>query len=99
MDQRIVWTEDAEDQLFDILEYWKKRNQSLSYPIKIKNEVDFKLQLILQNPEIGRVTELPGIRSLNVLTFFKIIYGMHDNQLVVLNIWDMRQDPIENPFL
>jgi plasmid stabilization system protein ParE len=99
MGQKVIWTEEAEEQFFGILEYWKNRTQSFSYSIKIKNDLDQKLELILQNPIIGKESELPGIRSLNFLTYFKVIYGMYGGQLVVLNIWDMRQDSNQNPLL
>jgi plasmid stabilization system protein ParE len=98
MDQKVIWTEEAEEQFFGILEYWKNRTQSFSYSIKIKNDLDQKLELILQNPFIGKESELPGIRSLNFLTYFKVVYGIYDNQLVVLNLFDMRQDSDKNPF-
>ena len=54
MDQKVICTEEAEDQLFDILEYWKGKIQSFSYSIKIKNDLDQKPELILQNPFIGK---------------------------------------------
>ncbi|WP_373522371.1 type II toxin-antitoxin system RelE/ParE family toxin [Aquiflexum sp.] len=99
MDEKVVWTDEADEQLFNVLDYWKNRTQSYSYPIKIKKELDQRIQIILQNPLIGKESEIPGVRSLNFLKYFKIIYGIYKDQLVILNFWDMRQDPEENPFL
>jgi plasmid stabilization system protein ParE len=99
MDEKVVWTDEADEQLFNVLDYWKNRTQSYSYPIKIKKELDQRIQIILQNPLIGKESEIPGVRSLNFLNYFKIIYGIYKDQLVILNFWDMRQDSEENPFL
>lgn len=98
MDERVVWTDEAEDQLFNVLDYWKNRTQSYSYPIKIKEELDQRIEFILENHLIGKESEIPGVRSLNFLKYFKIIYGIYKGQLVILNFWDMRQDPEGNPF-
>ena len=48
---QIIWATRAENDYYDTLIYWTKRNKSNSFSNKLITEVDKKLNVILQNPE------------------------------------------------
>ncbi len=50
----ILWTENALRQRNHILEYWNIRNQSKAYSRKLNLKIKDRLEVLKENPEIGR---------------------------------------------
>lgn len=51
-------------------------------------------QLLRENPRIGRNTEFPNVRELNIAkTPFSIIYRLTPKRIEILHIWDSRANP------
>ena len=93
----LVWTKQSQLQLQEILEYFRSRNKSSYYSKKLYSKFKAELLTAAQEPGIGVKTEINEIRGLitgNYILFYKIqVY-----EIVVLEVWDSRQNPEKLPF-
>lgn len=92
MDSEILWTEQALQQLEEILEYFIVRNNSDIYSKKLKNLIAQKLLRLTKNPFSGIPTSEEKYRIIvveNYLVYYTI------NPLIVVLIWDGRRNPEE----
>lgn len=100
MDLRVSWSRFAETKLIEIFEYYKvKANVKVARKI-VSDIVDETIRLE-KLPEIGQVETLLKnlpieIRYL-VSSNYKIIYRINlaENTIVILNVFDTRQNPLE----
>lgn len=92
MVKRIIWSLKAESDLKSILIYWKKRNKSNSYSIKLNNKINEAVLTISQFPESGKPTTDKTAR-IKVVSNYLIIYEVLLNKIIILTIWDSRQNP------
>ena len=46
----VVWTPKAKEELKEILVYWKKRNKSNTYSVKLKTEAQKVFKYLIDNP-------------------------------------------------
>ena len=91
-EREIVWSRNSEIQLQEILEFYIQRNKSNRYSKKLYNKFKENLKLVADKPESGVLTKLEDIRGLIVgdyILFYKILA----HKIVVLKVWDSRQDP------
>lgn len=91
----IKWTPEAEEQFYNILEYWNEHNGSNTYSQKIYLEVQKAQDLLSYNPYIDQEYELNSeikIRKHIILKNFSIIYRITDI-VEILSFWDNRQNP------
>ena len=50
-------------------------------------------RMLSVNPELGRATDLAGIRELQIArTPFSLVYRLHQERIEVLRVWDGRTD-------
>jgi len=91
---RIVWTLKAQSDRRNILAYWKARNKSVAYSKKLDTLIRESLNLIRKYPCIGKPTNRKNIRIKIVRDYF-LIYEITNNEIVILRIWDSRQNPKE----
>jgi len=92
MARRIIWVIQAQKDRKEILGYWKERNKSVAYSKKLDKFFREALQLILKFPFIGKPTNKKNIRIKIVRSYF-LIYEITAEDIVVLRIWDTRQNP------
>lgn len=92
MARQIVWTEQAQRERKQILEYWNLRNGSKQYSRKLNVLIKSALSLIANRPLIGKRTTIDNVRMKVVRDYF-IFYEIMDLQIIVLTIWDSRQNP------
>ncbi len=90
--RKIVWSHRAQIQLFDILNFFAKRNKSKHYSIRLHNEIKKKLKLLQKYPELGMKTDLASIRGL-ISGNYIVFYEITDKEIIVHLLWDCRQDP------
>ena len=90
---QIIWATRAENDYYDTLIYWTKRNKSNSFSNKLITEVDKKLNVILQNPESGLATNIPGTHKVNFLKYFSIYYQVSEKYIAIVSFWDNRRNP------
>lgn len=90
--RRIVWTSTAQLQLKVIFEYFNFRNKSKLYSLKLNTLIQNELQILLQQPTIGKKTNLINVRGLLVENYY-IFYEINETHIIILSIWDTRQNP------
>ena len=93
---KIIWSKDAQISRRAIFEYWNNRNKSRKYSNKLNflfTEAIIQVSLL---HEIGKPTDLRNIR-LKIVSHFEIVYDLFDNKIIVLDIWDTRQNPDNFP--
>ena len=91
-DRRIVWTETAAKQRRKILKYWRKRNKSNTYPLKLLQLSDEETKLIAQNPELFHPADYPNTR-VAPMGYFSIYYQTTKTEVIITAFWDNRQNP------
>jgi addiction module RelE/StbE family toxin len=92
MVRQIIWTERAQKDRIAILTYWNRRNESAVFSKKLNRLIIESLDLILKYPLIGKLTDKENIR-IKVLRDYLIIYEITIKEIVVLSLWDCRQNP------
>ena len=92
MVRQVIWTKRAQKDRFAIFSYWNKRNKSAVYSRKLNELIKDSLKLICKHPLIGKPTDKENVR-VKVLRDYLIIYEIAVNVIVVLSIWDCRQNP------
>ena len=92
MAKKIIWTPRAQNDRKQILEYWINRNESNTYSIKLDNIFREAINIIRNYPQIGKQTDDPKAR-IKVVKDYLLIYEETDESIILLTIWDSRQDP------
>ena len=90
--RKIIWTLKAKNQLFSILEYFAKRNKSKTYSITLHKKIKSEILITLKQPNIGKQTDVLNIRGL-IIENYIVFYELLDTNIIILNIWDCRQNP------
>jgi plasmid stabilization system protein ParE len=92
MAKSVIWSLRALQDRKKILAYWLQHNQSNSYSLKLDKLFRDAVGLIKRYPQIGKPTDDKKAR-IKVVRDYLIIYELHDNSIIILTIWDSRQDP------
>ena len=90
--RKIIWTLKAKNQLFSILEYFAKRNKSKTYSLKLHKKIKSEILITLKQPNIEKQTDVLNIRGL-IIENYIVFYELLDTNIIILNIWDCRQNP------
>ena len=90
--RRIVWSTSAKLLLKTIFEYFNFRNKSKIYSLKLNAQIQTELKKLLQQPNIGKKTDLINVRGLLIENYF-IFYEVNETHIIILSVWDTRQDP------
>ena len=96
----VVWSENAENTLKQTAEYIlekfgeKNKKNFIQEVYKIVNFLE-------ANPNLGKVEPLlvdfPEMYRSIVVTFLnKIIYRIEDNKILIVALWDVRREPMNN---
>ncbi|ATL43692.1 type II toxin-antitoxin system RelE/ParE family toxin [Elizabethkingia sp. HX WHF] len=89
--RKIIWTQKANLERRDILEYWIDRNKSKKFSIKLNKLIVGTLKQIAENPGIGRKTNLENVR-VKIIRDYLLFYEFDEDYLKVLALWDGRRD-------
>jgi plasmid stabilization system protein ParE len=92
MAKRIIWSESAERIFTQILEFYIERNGSKVYSRKLNDEVLTLLSILSKQPFLGIRTEIIDVR-LFIKRNYKIFYQIEEEKIIILLIWDCRQNP------
>ena len=93
MVRRIIWSSRAQKDRIEIFRYWNERNKSNLYSKKLNILFKEAVELIANYPEIGKPTD-DKIARIKIVRDYLIIYEIDKkDQLLILTIWDSRQDP------
>ncbi len=92
MVREIIYSEQAQIDRRNILAYWSQRNLSDTYSKKLDQLFREALTLLSKYPEIGKITR-DGKFRVKVVRDYLIIYEVTPSDIVVLTIWDARNNP------
>ncbi len=92
MAKQIIWSQQAQEDRKRILEYWIRRNKSSTYSKKLDKGFREALNLISKYPRIGKQTDDKKTR-IKILKDYLLIYEETKDSVILLTIWDSRQDP------
>lgn len=90
--RKIIWSHRAQIKLYQILEFYTKRNKSKTYSQKLYRQFNKELKLLLKQPDLGIATEIDKVRGLRVGDFI-IFYEDFQDKIIVHTVWDSRQNP------
>lgn len=90
--RRIVWSTSAKFLLKTIFEYFNFRNKSKIYSLKLNALIQTELIKLLQQPNIGKKTDLINVRGLLIENYY-IFYEVNETHIIILSVWDTRQNP------
>ena len=89
---KIVWTENAQKNRFDILSYWKERTLSKRYSKKLNQIFIQNAALLARHPNLGKKTDVKNIRG-QIIKDYIMLYKVVHSTLFILSIFDTRQHP------
>ena len=92
MVKRIIWTLKAVSVFNKILVYYFQRNGSKVNSSILNKEIKETVNLLIKYPFLGRKTEYDQIRVL-IKGNFKIFYRIDKKEIIIMMVWDCRQDP------
>ena len=93
MARRIIWSGRAHHDRIEIYKYWNKRNKSNLYSKKLNVLIKEAVKLIADYPGIGKPTDDKTAR-IKIVRDYLIIYEIDNiGQLLILSIFDSRQNP------
>ena len=92
MDKQIIWSKLAHNDRLNILDYWIKRNKSVTYSKRLNQIFEYTADLISKYPKLGKQTEIEGIRF-KIIKDYLFTYRESKEFVEILTIWDSRQDP------
>ncbi len=95
---KIVWSKNAKKEVSSIFQYWNDKNKSTLYSSKIKSHINLALKLILDQSKMGLSTNISGVRMKLILKNYYLIYQLTDDEIHVLQFWDVRQNPLQTKF-
>ena len=85
MAEKIVWTLKAKKELVEILQYWIDRNKSNAFSLKLNSLIEAQLNLILEQPKIGRKTDIPNV-YIKIIHKYLLYYEFVNGILYILTI-------------
>ena len=91
MAYKIVWTEKANIERQDILNFWIGNNKSNLYSLKLNKLFISTIRALSQKPNIGRKTEFENVR-VKIVRDYLIFYETFKKELIILAVWDGRRD-------
>lgn len=95
---KIIWTDFAIDNLKNIFDYYStKASKKVAH--KIRKQILDSTKQLMANPESGQI-EL-NLEKLNqnhryiICGNYKVIYNIKNNDIIIYDIFDVRQNPIK----
>ena len=93
----IIYSPQFADSLEAILNYFDERNGSDKYSKKLFGMVHGQIQMLATFPEIGRITDFPGVRVLFVDNY-GVEYQIRDTAILIVDIYSCKTDPSARHF-
>lgn len=94
--KKIEWTVNALLTKKSIFYYWNNRNKSIVYSTKLNKLFTSTLHSIENSPEASIGSKTENIRAVLVRDYY-LIFEISEFAIIVLDIWDTRQNPINFP--
>ncbi len=92
---KVIWSDNAKNELIEIVQFWNNKNQSTDYTDKLKFHIELGINLIKNKPKLGMKSNLVGVRMRLILKNYYLIYEIKENEILILQFWDVRQNPLK----
>ncbi len=86
------------DHLETILNFFDERNGSDKFSKKLLKMIHKQIGILATMPEIGRITDFPGVRVLFVERF-GIEYQIRDKVILIIDIYSCQTNPDDRMFV
>jgi len=93
--KEIIWSELAETEFRNVLDFYVLNNGSPTYSTKLLLEVKELINLISQNEFIGRLSANKFTRVIPI-KHYAVFYEVNHNSIVIVSFWDNRHNPDRN---
>jgi len=93
----VLYSPEFVDNLEAILTYYDERNGSDTYSKKLFKMLHEQIRLLSVFPEIGRITDFPGVRVVFVEKF-GVEYQIREDAILVVDIYSYLTDPEKRRF-
>jgi toxin YoeB len=90
--QKIIWSAQAKIDQYKILDFSYKRIGNKTYSRKLYKKFKNAINLLSEHPKTGIKTDVKDIRNL-IEGDYAIFYKIEKNSIVIITIWDCRQNP------
>ena len=94
----IIYSPQYFDHLEAILNFFDERNGSDKFSKKLLKMIHKQIGLLATMPEIGRITDFPGVRVLFVERF-GIEYQIRDKVILIIDIYSCQTNPDDRMFV
>lgn len=85
--RNVIWTRTADIQFVGILEYWVKRNKSITYSKKLVKLVSERTKQIADKPLTYKATDYKDVRVAS-LGNFSIYYKVSEKEIIITAFWE-----------
>jgi hypothetical protein len=89
---KILYAPQFADSLESILTFFDERNGNNHFSRKLMKMIHRQVRLLATMPEIGRLTDFPGVRILYVERF-GIEYQIRDHVILIADIYSCQTNP------
>jgi plasmid stabilization system protein ParE len=89
--RKVIWTQTANIERKEILEYWVLRNKSKTFSLKLNKLIIENVKALAEHPTTGRKTNNENVR-VKIIREYLVFYEFSKNELIILSIWDGRRD-------
>ena len=93
----IKWSNNAKIELFEILNFYYKRNGNKKYSIKVNRNIQATVKLLMKFSGLGIKTSEENIRVI-FEGDFSIFYEPSQKQITIHSIWDNQRNPEQSKF-
>jgi hypothetical protein len=90
--RRVSWTSRANFELYEILNYYAKRNKSRNYSAKLRNSINQKIKVLDFSIALPQKTTKPNIFYF-MHNHISVFFSFQDNTIFVKSVWDERRNP------
>ena len=91
--REVKWSPRAIHEWVEILEYWKNRNKSDTYSLKLDRLIQEALDRIAKSPEHSKATDESPLVRVKIFRDYLIYYRIQPEYIDILAIWDSRRNP------
>ena len=89
---KIVWSDEAKADLKKILDFYIRRNGNSNYSKKLSLRIKKAVSLLKSHKHIGYKSDYGDAKVL-LEGHYCIFYDVSPEEIVIVAIWDSRQDP------
>ena len=90
--RKIIWSPRAKLDLFEILDFYYKRNGTKTYSNKLNSKIRASVRLLEKHYDIGVKSDIHNVRNL-IEGDYGIFYEINDGIIEIITIWDNRRNP------